>query len=158
MHHNKPGRLLAAVACVLVATGVLFGVRANQAQDIEQAYRTDEHLVAVKALFDRAPKSAVGETIVYPGGTPAEINAVLITISPGEKTSWHKHGVPLFVYVMSGVLDVDYGDKGVRQYAAGTAFMEAMDHHHRGMNNGDTPVSVLAVYMGADGAENVSAE
>lgn len=133
-------------------------VRANQAEDIEQAYRKHEQLVSVKALFAETPTSAVGESIVYPGGTPANINAVLITIPPGEKTSWHRHGVPLFIYVMSGTLDVDYGDQGVRTFKAGEAFMEAMNHRHRGMNNGDEAVEVLAVYMGAKGTENVIAE
>jgi len=146
------------VVPVFVAGVLAFHVRANQGQDLEQAYQKNEQLVSVKALFAETPKSAVGETIVYPGGTPAEINAAIITIPPGEKTSWHKHGVPLFIYVMSGTLDVDYGDQGVRTFTAGTSFMEAMNHRHRGMNNGDKPVEVLAVYMGAKGTENVIAE
>lgn len=154
----KPVRILAAVVFMAVSIGLSFHAGANQARDIEETYRNKENVVNVKALFDEIPESVVGETIVYPGGTPAEINAVLITIPPGEKTSWHKHGVPLFVYVMSGVLDVDYDDKGVRTYTAGTAFMEAMDQRHRGYNSSDEPVSLLAVYMGAEGVENVIAE
>jgi hypothetical protein len=34
--------------------------------------------------------------------------------------------------------------------------MEAMDWAHNGMNKGDEPVRILAVYMGADGKENAA--
>ena len=147
------------VAGVLVAMiGIVFPACAEQARDIKEAYREGEHIVAVKALLEKMPKSVVGETIAYPGGTPAEITAAIITLSPGQKTSWHKHGVPLFAYMLSGVLDVDYGDQGIRSYPAGTAFMEAMDHRHRGINNSDMPASVLVVYLGAAGLKNVIRE
>lgn len=146
------------VVPVLVAGVLAIHVHANQGQDLEQAYRQHEQLVSVKALFAETPTSVVGETILYPGGTPAEINAVIITIPAGAKTSWHKHGVPLFVYMLSGSLDVDYGDQGIRTFTAGMAFMEAMNHLHRGMNNSDEPVEILAVYMGAADAENVIPE
>ncbi|NIP98990.1 MAG: hypothetical protein GWO24_38570 [Akkermansiaceae bacterium] len=53
---------------------------------------------------------------------------------------------------------MDYGDQGIRSFSAGAAFMEAMDHRHRGMNNSDMPASVLVVYMGADGLKNVIGE
>jgi hypothetical protein len=33
--------------------------------------------------------------------------------------------------------------------------MEAMDAWHTGINEGDVPVRILAVYLGADGSENV---
>lgn len=151
-------RILAAVIFMSVSAGLLVHAAANQADDLEQAYRDKEHVVDIKALFPEPPESVVGEKIIYPGGLPAEINAALITIGPGEKTSWHRHGVPLFVYVMSGELDVDYGDMGIRTFTAGTAFMEAMDHRHRGINNSDHPVRLLAVYMGAEGFENVIAD
>ncbi|MGA1530392.1 MAG: cupin domain-containing protein [Kiritimatiellia bacterium] len=143
------------LAALIMLSG--FSVRASEgeAASIEQAYSKNENLVSVRSLFAETPVSAVGEQIVYPGGTPAEISAVHITIPPGHKTSWHKHGVPLFIYVLSGVLEVDYAEKGMRTVEAGSAFMEAMDHRHRGINNGTDPVEVLAVYMGAKDAENV---
>ncbi len=140
---------------VAAVIGVSCQVSAQEAQDIKEAYRQGEHIVSVKVLLEKMSKSVVGEPIVYPGGTPAEITAAIVTLPPGQKTSWHKHGTPLFAYMLSGVLDVDYGDQGIRSYPAGTAFMEAMDHRHRGINNSDMPASVLVVYMGAPGLKNV---
>lgn len=97
----------------------------------------------------------VGETIKYPAGAPAHIDASIIDLAPGEKTIMHKHGVPLFAYMLQGELTVDYGAQGKRIYRAGQAFMEAMAVEHFGTNTGTEPVRILAVYLGADGAKNV---
>ena len=99
-------------------------------------------------------KNIVGETIHYPKGT-AHVTAAIVTLGPGDKTIVHKHGVPLFAYILSGTLTVNYGTHGTRTYKTGDAFMEAMDVAHFGINNGKEPVKILAVYMGAKGAKNV---
>jgi len=99
--------------------------------------------------------SIVGETLRYPTSGPAQVTAAIVVIAPGEKTIVHKHGVPLFAYMLEGELIVDYGPHGTRTYRAGDAFMEAMDVAHFGANTGTRPVRILAVYMGAAGAENV---
>jgi quercetin dioxygenase-like cupin family protein len=67
----------------------------------------------------------------------------------------HRHGVPLFAYILSGELTVDYGAHGRRSYRAGQAFMEAMAVAHFGVNDGQEPVRILAVYIGADGESDV---
>jgi quercetin dioxygenase-like cupin family protein len=95
-----------------------------------------------------------GETIRYPEGS-AHVTAAIVTLAPGARTILHKHGVPLFAYILKGTLTVNYGKQGVRTYRRGQAFMEAMDIAHYGMNAGKEAVRVLAVYMGAKGAENV---
>ena len=97
----------------------------------------------------------VGETIRYPTSGPAKVTAAIVTLAPGVKTIVHKHGVPLFAYILDGELSVDYGDKGTRTYKKGDAFLEAMEVPHFGINNGAQPVRILAVYMGADGARDV---
>jgi len=99
--------------------------------------------------------SIVGETLRYPTSGPAQVTASIVVIAPGEKTIVHKHGVPLFAYMLEGELIVDYGPHGTRTYRAGDAFMEAMDVAHYGANNGARPVRILAVYMGAAGAADV---
>jgi len=98
--------------------------------------------------------NVVGETIRYPQGM-AHVTAAIVTLAPGGRTIAHKHGVPLFAYILSGELTVDYGTHGTRTYRQGDAFMEAMDVTHFGINKGNTPVRILAVYMGADGAKDV---
>ena len=97
--------------------------------------------------------SILGETIHYPTSGPAHVTAAIVT--PGERTIMHKHGVPLFAYILDGELTVDYGTHGSRTYRQGQSFMEAMAVAHFGVNNGAQPVRLLAVYMGAKGAKDV---
>jgi quercetin dioxygenase-like cupin family protein len=99
-------------------------------------------------------KTIVGETIHYPKGD-AHVTAAIVTLAPGGRTILHKHGVPLFAYILSGVLTVNYGSHGTNIYKQGQSFMEAMDVAHFGINNGKEPVRILAVYMGATGAKDV---
>ncbi len=95
-------------------------------------------------------ETIIGQPLAYPEGT-AKVTAAIVTIPPGTETGWHEHAVPLFAYVLDGVLTVDYGDKGTRTYKTGDSLMEAMNWPHNGTNNGAVPVRILAVYMGAEG-------
>ncbi len=99
--------------------------------------------------------SIVGETLRYPATGPAHVTAAIVTLAPGESTIVHRHGVPLFAYILEGELTVDYGPHGKRTYQAGQAFMEAMAVPHSGSNSGARPVRLLAVYIGAQGASDV---
>jgi quercetin dioxygenase-like cupin family protein len=94
--------------------------------------------------------TVIGEPIYYPGGGKADIRAIEVIMLPGDKTSWHKHGVPLFAYILSGTLHVNYGDKGERAYRPGDSFMEAMDQFHQGENRGKETVKILALFMGGN--------
>jgi quercetin dioxygenase-like cupin family protein len=128
-----------------------FSVNGALAGDVSTDYQT----ITVTPLLTN-PKTIIGETIAYPGGTPANITAAIVSIGPGQKTGLHGHGVPLFAYMLSGELEVDYGDKGVKVYTKGMAFMEAMEQVHEGRNTKDIPAEILAVYMGANGYANVT--
>ena len=101
-------------------------------------------------------QTVIGQPIAYPAGT-AKVTAVIVTIPPGGETGWHEHAVPLFGYMLDGVLTVDYGDKGTRVYKSGDSLMEAMNWPHDGANKGDVPVRILAVYLGAEGIPNSTA-
>lgn len=100
-------------------------------------------------------RTVLDEKLLLTDGSPLDVTSTIVTIDPGEETAWHKHGVPLFVYILSGTVTVDYGDKGTRSFGPGGSFMEAMDHWHRGTNRGTEPVRILAVYMGSEKARNV---
>jgi quercetin dioxygenase-like cupin family protein len=100
-------------------------------------------------------QNVVGETLRYPTSGAAQVTAAIVTLAPGEQTIVHRHGVPLFAYILDGELTVDYGEHGRRIYRAGDAFMEAMDVAHFGVNTGTQPVRLIAVYMGAEGAQDV---
>lgn len=95
-------------------------------------------------------QTILGEPISYPT-LPAKVVAAIVTLPPGASTGWHRHGVPLFGYVLSGELTVDYGARRVRVYRAGDSFMEAMDAAHNGRNSGEGDVRILAVYMAGEG-------
>jgi len=97
----------------------------------------------------------VGEPILYPTSGPAHVTGSIVTLAPGARTIAHKHGVPMFAYILEGEITVDYGAKGKRTYRAGDALMEAMDVAHVGENTGTQPMRLLAVYMGAKGASDV---
>ena len=102
-------------------------------------------------------KTIVGEAIRYPTAGPANVTAAIVTVAVGAKTIMHEHGVPLFAYILDGELTVDYGSHGKRVYRQGEAFMEAMAVPHFGSNTGTQPVRILAVYMGAQGAQDTIA-
>lgn len=120
-------------------------------------------LIAAPALADGYPaiplfsggKTVVGEDIAYPNTGKAKVNAIIVVLGPGEKTVVHKHGVPTFIHILEGEVTVDYGDRGTRTYKQGESFLEAMDVAHAGTNTGSVPVKILAVYMGADGSQDV---
>jgi quercetin dioxygenase-like cupin family protein len=100
-------------------------------------------------------KTILGETIRYPRTGEAHVTAAIFTLEPGGKSILHKHGVPLFAYILEGELTVDYGKHGTRTYRKGDSLMEAMNVAHFSVNNGTGPVRLLAVYMGAKGAKDV---
>jgi quercetin dioxygenase-like cupin family protein len=111
----------------------------------------------VVPLFD-GTKNIVGESLAYPTTVPAKVTSLIVTMKPGETTGAHRHGVPTYGYILESQVTVYYGSDGKRTYRKGEAFMEAETVTHDGTNDGDVPVRILVVFMGADGAENVIRE
>ncbi len=146
MHHRlaapTTGAALTLLLALAVALPTVFG-RSAWAQD----YPTAKPILSSNT-------TVAGETIRYPAGT-AKVDAAIVTVAPGASTGWHRHGVPLFAYILAGELTVDYGEKGKRVYKPGDGFLEAMDWPHDGHNPGTAPVSILVVYMGAEGSAPV---
>lgn len=100
-------------------------------------------------------KTVMGEDIVYPQTGPAQVQALIVVLAPGESTVVHKHGVPTFIQILEGEVTVDYEGHGKRTYRQGETFLEAMNVPHAGTNTGTVPVRMLAVYIGADGSQAV---
>lgn len=90
----------------------------------------------------------LGGPLVYPDCKP-RVEALKITLSPGQVGGIHQHLTPLFAYVLSGELSVTYeqGDGITKIYREGDALMDAMNVMHHGFNQTDEPVTLLAVYM-----------
>ena len=98
-------------------------------------------------------KTVLAQPFTYPAGNP-DVTAAIVTLPPGAQTGWHTHEVPLFGYVLEGVITVDYGSKGVKVYKPGDSWIEAINWPHNGMNKGTVPVKLLAVYMGGGDKAN----
>jgi quercetin dioxygenase-like cupin family protein len=133
-----------------IALAVLALLLSAAAWSQQNAYPTQDLLVTGTTV--------VGEPIRYPTSGPARITASIVTVAPGANTPFHRHPAPLVAYILSGELTVDYGDHGKRVYRKGDALVEAMDVKHRGMNFTAEPVSLLAIYLGAEGTPNVVLE
>lgn len=104
-----------------------------------------------------APKTILGQSFKYPTGTPL-INAYNIEIPVGKKTSLHKHAVPLFIYVVSGEVIVDYGSKGKRTFKSGASYIEAIEWCHIAHAVGNQPVKIIGVYMGQEKPDQIKPE
>jgi quercetin dioxygenase-like cupin family protein len=146
---------IVTVAAILVTGLGGFAVADDQSFRTHAQPTTSAHAGYPAVPLLSTGVTIVGETIRYPTSGPAHVTAAIVTLAPGESTIVHRHGVPLFAYILDGELTVDYGADGKRTYRSGQAFMEAMDVNHFGKNTGTQPVRLLAVYMGAEGAKDV---
>lgn len=109
----------------------------------------------VQALLETS-RTIVGESLSYPAQGPAKVHAVIVNIAPGTSTGWHRHGSPMFAYLLAGALEVEYAGGERMTVKAGDAFMEAMTVPHIGANLGDAPARVLAVFMqGGDSIKSI---
>jgi quercetin dioxygenase-like cupin family protein len=110
----------------------------------EEAYSRKTQVTPLIATSE----TIIGQPLAYPEGKP-QVTAVIVTVPPGGETGWHEHAVPLFGYMLDGVLTADRR-QGTRVYHAGDSFMESMDCRMTAPIQA-TPVRILAVYMGAEG-------
>lgn len=113
--------------------------------------------ISSELLADAARRTVLDQAITYPDSGSAEITTAIIEIPPGAETGWHLHEVPLVAYIVSGELTVTYDtDSGnvTKSYQAGESVLEAIGTRHNGRNDGDEPVRLFAVYLGAEGSEN----
>ena len=104
-------------------------------------------------LLLSSSQTVIGQPIAYPQGVP-KVTAAIITVEPGKETGVHLHRVPLFAYILSGELTVDYGPDGKHTFSQGSAFLEALNSDHNGRNSGAVATRILAVFMGAEGVPN----
>ncbi|MBL8905561.1 MAG: cupin domain-containing protein [Rhizobiales bacterium] len=98
-------------------------------------------------------QTVIGQPIAYPPGVP-KVTAAIITMAPGQETGMHLHRAPLFAYILSGELTVDYGPDGKHVFKEGDAFLEAFNSDHNGRNTGSDLTRIIAVFMGAEGIAN----
>jgi len=107
--------------------------------------------------IEQAPKTILGQDFKYPAGQPL-IKAFDILIPAGKQTSIHKHAIPLFIYVVSGDLEVDYGSKGKKIFKPGTSYIEAIEWCHVGKVAGKNPVKIIGIYLGEQNPDQIKPE
>ncbi len=103
--------------------------------------------IRVKPIPMENAKTIIGQDFRYPSGTP-QIQAFEIEIPPGQQTTLHRHAIPLFAYIASGDLELDYGSKGKKIVRSGSSFVEAINWCHFGKPLGNQSVRIIAVYLG----------
>jgi quercetin dioxygenase-like cupin family protein len=103
--------------------------------------------IRIKPIPMESAKTILGQDFRYPSGAP-QIQAFEIEIPPGQQTTLHRHGIPLFAYIASGNLELDYGSKGRRIVRAGSSFVEAIHWCHFGRPLGNQSVRIIGVYLG----------
>lgn len=86
-----------------------------------------------------------------PGKT---LSASRVTFPPGLVGAPHRHGGPLYGYVLSGALRTQLEGQPVTVYRAGESFFEPAGAHHvlSQSDHPSEPVQVLAIIVADDGA------
>jgi quercetin dioxygenase-like cupin family protein len=148
-HHKSRSQRLFAFVLIIGLSGSL---SASVADTVTPTTLPGNVYPEVRTILSTG-STIIGEPIRYPAGSPALITAVEIMLQPKQQTGWHTHPVPLFGYVLEGELTVDYGPDGQRIYRKGDALVEAMNEAHNGRNSGETPVRILAVFIGMEGVQ-----
>lgn len=118
-----------------------------KAGDDEEA-STDTPYDEVVDVFS-GDTTIAGEKVRFPQENPS-VKSLIVTLALDERTGWHRHGTPLFAYILQGELTVTYEGIGKRLYKKGDGLLEAMNVTHQGHNTGDEPVRVLAVFLLGD--------
>lgn len=98
-------------------------------------------------------ETTIGQPFSYPEGV-AKITAAIVTMLPGQDTGLHVHDAPLFGYMLSGELTVDYGADGKKTYRTGDSLIEAFKTPHDGKNTGPGAARVLVVFASAENVAN----
>jgi quercetin dioxygenase-like cupin family protein len=70
-----------------------------------------------------------------------------VEISPGVRSGRHTHPGTVVANIQEGVLTLDHEGRPTATYKAGDAFIAEAGKIHEDINNGTTPVKLIAVYV-----------
>jgi quercetin dioxygenase-like cupin family protein len=74
-------------------------------------------------------------------------------VEPGGYSGWHSHPGPVFVLITSGTATLyNATELTVTNYPAGTGFAETAGHVDNLVNEGDTDLEFIAIFLVAKGA------
>jgi len=144
-----PGAAVAPAASLSAGTASVAHGKSSLATDAAAAGNPTAEVLL------EANTTVAGEAFRYPSSPLPQVVAQIVTIKPGQTTGWHRHGAPMFGYILSGTVDVEYDGLGHRRLGPGDRLMEAMTVAHNGANLGTEDVRILVVLMGAQGTTPV---
>lgn len=148
-------RRLGVLAGVALATALLAGCGgSSDASSSGAAASGSAGAAGNQVLLDKQQVTILDQPITYPKKKPAQISSSIVSLEPGQETGFHKHGAPMYAYILEGTLTVEYDAGVTKEYPPGTALMEAQGVFHNGTNKGESTVRVLVVNMGAKGVKN----
>jgi quercetin dioxygenase-like cupin family protein len=112
------------------------------------ALRGDREALArlVAALEDPDPGSAPGAALDLP-----ELAILPIQLEPGTPTHWHWHDYPVYGYLASGRLAVEYEDGSGFVFEPGVFIAEVVGEAHRGRAAGDEAVCLVVFHRHHEG-------
>ena len=105
------------------------------------------------ALIEAAPAAqqpTVSRKILIKHDAPAagyEEAMVAVEIPVGGREGRHTHPGSVMIYVLEGTLTFDYEGKSTATYNPGDSLYVEPDKIHEGINNGKTPVKVIANFL-----------
>ena len=122
---------------VFITTSLIYG------------HKSPYHSVKVTPIpMFNAPNTVLNQPIQYPPSQNIILETKMIEISPGVTPALHYHPGPLYVYVINGELQVDYGSKGIKLFKEGASFVEAINVCHAVSVVSKTPVQLFTVFIG----------
>lgn len=102
-----------------------------------------------------ASKTITGQPLRLPKTRSPEVSSVLVEIMQGGESGRHKHPVSPHIYVIEGVVSIEFDDGRRKTFSAGEGFLEAVDIWHNAKNLGKKPVKMLVVFFGEKGKNNM---
>lgn len=140
----------------LAGAVVLTGCGGSAEEEVEVAASASASVIAAPgpaSLLAQQEITVVDQRIAYPTKGVAQISSDITVLEPGQETGWLRNRVPVYVYVLEGTLTVEFDAAVTREFAAGTAFVQAVKADYNGINKGTTPVRMLTVAMGSKGVK-----
>ena len=151
-------RITGLLASAVAVTALLAACGGDSAEPAASASASASAAAAAvegrEVLLEAQELTSLDQPMAYPKKTPAQVTSYVTTLEPGQETGWHRHRVPSFVYVLEGSVSTEYDAGVVKDYPAGSAYLEAEDIWHNATNKGEDAARILTVYMGAEGAKN----
>ncbi len=121
------------------------------------ALQAEDYAVAIKAEKILVTTTAGnGQKHAYLKTDKPEVTAMIVEIPSGAETGWHLHPVPVYAYVLSGVLEVEIAGSKTLTFKQGDAIVEVRNLEHNGRNRGNETVKLVVFYTGEEGRPNAT--